>query len=58
MKFVNAPSRARRIIKKNDTILSTVRTYLRAIAFVDEKNGYLQNSGNLRFLFNYLNLNI
>ena len=38
MKFVNAPSRARRIIKKNDTILSTVRTYLKAIAFVDEKN--------------------
>jgi type I restriction enzyme, S subunit len=38
MKFVDAPSRARRIIKKNDTILSTVRTYLKAIAFVDEKN--------------------
>ena len=34
----DAPSRARRIIKKNDTILSTVRTYLKAIAFVDEKN--------------------
>mgnify|MGYP001603952599 FL=1 len=29
--FENAPSRARRIVKKNDTIISTVRTYLKAI---------------------------
>ena len=34
MKFANAPSRARRIIKKNDTIISTVRTYLKAVAFI------------------------
>lgn len=32
MIFENAPSRARRIVKSGDTILSTVRTYLRAIA--------------------------
>lgn len=40
MKFVDAPSRARRIIKKNDTIISTVRTYLKAVAFIenDDKN--------------------
>ena len=30
--FENAPSRARRIVKDGDLILSTVRTYLRAIA--------------------------
>jgi type I restriction enzyme S subunit len=30
--FENAPSRARRIVRHGDTIVSTVRTYLRAIA--------------------------
>jgi type I restriction enzyme S subunit len=33
--FENAPSRARRIIKKGDTIVSTVRTYLKAIAWFE-----------------------
>ena len=33
--FYEAPSRARRIIKKGDIIISTVRTYLRAIALID-----------------------
>lgn len=33
--FDKAPSRARRIVKSGDTILSTVRTYLKAIAFFD-----------------------
>lgn len=32
MVFENAPSRARRLVKAGDTIVSTVRTYLRAIA--------------------------
>ncbi len=32
MKFENAPSRARRVVKENDVILSTVRTYLKATA--------------------------
>lgn len=32
MKFGNAPSRARRIVHNGDTIISTVRTYLKAIA--------------------------
>lgn len=36
MSFESAPSRARRIVKLNDTIVSTVRTYLKAIAFIDE----------------------
>lgn len=34
MRFEVAPSRARRLPRKGDTILSTVRTYLRAIAFI------------------------
>ncbi|MFH1029198.1 MAG: restriction endonuclease subunit S [Pseudomonadota bacterium] len=35
-RFKDAPSRARRRVRKGDTILSTVRTYLRAIAFIDD----------------------
>ena len=46
MKFVNSPSRARRVITKNDTIISTVRTYLKAIGFIDEnKGGYICSTG-------------
>ena len=33
MLFEDAPSRARRIIRQNDVIVSTVRTYLKAIAY-------------------------
>lgn len=33
--FGEAPSRARRIVKKGDVLISTVRTYLRAIASID-----------------------
>lgn len=36
MRFENAPSRARRQVRKGDVIISTVRTYLRAIAPIDE----------------------
>lgn len=35
--FKNAPSRARRLAKFGDTIISTVRTYLKAIDFVDQR---------------------
>lgn len=35
LKFSNAPSRARRIIQNGDTIISTVRTYLKAIYYVE-----------------------
>jgi len=35
--FGNAPSRARRILRRGDTIISTVRTYLKAIWYVDEE---------------------
>lgn len=33
--FKDAPSRARRIVKNGDIIVSTVRTYLRAIAYIE-----------------------
>ena len=36
MCFKDAPSRARRIVHKNDVILSTVRTYLKATAEIPE----------------------
>lgn len=36
MTFENAPSRARRRVKSGDSIVSTVRTYLRAIASIGE----------------------
>jgi len=36
LRFENAPTRARRKIRAGDTILSTVRTYLKAIAFVPD----------------------
>lgn len=35
--FENAPSRARRIVQTGDTIISTVRTYLKAIAYISEE---------------------
>lgn len=36
MKFSDAPSRARRIVRSNDVIISTVRTYLKATAKIKE----------------------
>lgn len=36
MIFEKAPSRARRIVRRGDSIVSTVRTYLRAVATIDE----------------------
>jgi|SRR5690625_1506661 len=46
MKFENAPSRARRILRKNDIIISTVRTYLRAIATIEiEENNLICSTG-------------
>ena len=35
MSFFEAPSRARRIVRKNDILVSTVRTYLKAITYID-----------------------
>lgn len=36
MTFNNAPSRARRVVKRGDVIVSTVRTYLKAVAKITE----------------------
>ncbi|MBN1459786.1 MAG: restriction endonuclease subunit S [Armatimonadetes bacterium] len=36
MAFDDAPTRARRIVRAGDTIVSTVRTYLKAIAYIED----------------------
>ena len=38
MSFKNAPSRARRIVRNGDVIISTVRTYLKAVARINFSN--------------------
>jgi len=44
--FKNAPSRARRIAKEGDTVISTVRTYLKAIDFINkEKAKFIYSTG-------------
>ena len=44
--FKNAPSRARRVLKQGDTIVSTVRTYLKAILHIDfEDNNLIASTG-------------
>ena len=46
MSYANAPSRARRIIKDGDILVSTVRTYLKAIAPVSSAyNNYIASTG-------------
>jgi len=46
MLFANSPSRARRILSKGDTIISTVRTYLKAIYFIEEDlPNYIASTG-------------
>ena len=41
IRFSDAPSRARRIVRQNDTIISTVRTYLKAVWFAGEVDDHL-----------------
>jgi len=44
--FKKAPSRARRLTNENDTIISTVRTYLKAIDFIDkDKSNFVYSTG-------------
>lgn len=44
--FDSAPSRARRIAVEGDTVVSTVRTYLKAIDYIDaEKSNYVYSTG-------------
>ena len=39
IRFEGSPSRARKVIRKNDVIVSTVRTYLKAVARLPEEDG-------------------
>ena len=41
IRFGDAPSRARRVVSRGDTIVSTVRSYLKAVWFADETDGGL-----------------
>lgn len=43
--FGDAPSRARRIVHNNDTIMSTIRPYLKAIAFIDDAKDLVVSTG-------------
>jgi type I restriction enzyme S subunit len=46
LSFKDAPSRARRIAKVGDTVISAVRTYLKAIDYIDEiKAKYIYSTG-------------
>ena len=45
MVFEDCPSRARRIVKKGDIIISTVRTYLKAIAEITDDNDVVVSTG-------------
>lgn len=46
MSFDKAPSRARRIVQKGDVIISTVRTYLKAVAYISEcENNQIASTG-------------
>lgn len=45
MTFENAPSRARRLVNVGDTIISTVRTYLKAIALVADEKDVVVSTG-------------
>ncbi len=44
-KFKDAPSRARRIVKNGDVIISTVRTYLKAIAKIENNKDVIVSTG-------------
>lgn len=60
-KFGESPSRARRVVNSKDTLISTVRTYLKAIAYVEKDDNYIASTGfavltpkcnvNSKFLF-------
>lgn len=46
MRFGDAPSRARRLLIKGDTIVSTVRTYLKAVYYVaDDQDDLVASTG-------------
>lgn len=55
IRFSAAPSRARRIVRSGDTLVSTVRTYLKAVWFADEQNDDLIASTGFAVLSPNLN---
>ncbi|MBS1783395.1 MAG: restriction endonuclease subunit S [Bacteroidetes bacterium] len=66
MSFKDAPSRARRIVNKDDIVISTVRTYLKAIALIGNdfdnliaSTGFavLKSKGNINPKYLYYALN-
>lgn len=57
MQFKIAPSRARRLVKHNDIIISTVRTYLRAISYIQYPPENLVVSTGFAVLRPYTNIN-
>tara|TARA_Y100000389_G_scaffold86565_1_gene83253 strand:- start:404 stop:1693 length:1290 start_codon:yes stop_codon:yes gene_type:complete len=45
IKFLEAPSRARRVVQPNDVLISTVRTYLRSIGVVPDVSNVICSTG-------------
>lgn len=45
MTFDKSPSRARMVVNNGDIIISTVRTYLKAIAYIDSLNDHICSTG-------------
>jgi restriction endonuclease S subunit len=45
MTFEKSPSRARMVVHHGDTIISTVRTYLKAVAFIDHLKDHICSTG-------------
>ena len=46
LSFEEAPSRARKLVQNGDTIISTVRTYLKAIAFIENaEHNWIASTG-------------
>ena len=45
MTFEKSPSRARMVVKPGDTIISTVRTYLKAVAYIDSLGDHICSTG-------------
>lgn len=65
LKFSKAPSRARRLVKTGDVILSTVRTYLKATAQIPENvypvvvsTGYLTLRANKQIIPDFLKYSV
>lgn len=65
MKYENAPSRAKRIVEKDDILVSTVRPYLRAFTYISENinnlicsTGYAvlsaKNDNDPKYVFQYI----